>query len=98
MLDATIFSTNFHVMPTETFGTGMHRFDIYVLRGAVVTKYVVFGQDYKEAVQAFCFRFQLKNKGKRQFSNRGVSAYRLYLRSAVNGAKICDECIVKMVV
>lgn len=98
MLDASIFAANMHVRPAEMFGTGMHRYDIYVLRGATVIKYTSFGQDYKEAIQAFCYRFQLVNRGKRHFTNGGITAYRLKPRSLISGAKVCDDCVIKMMV
>lgn len=98
MLDATIFTTNFHVQPLEIIGVGMHRFDVYVLRGVNICKYTVLGQDYKEAIQAFCYRFQLKYGGRKKFTNRGIVAYRLRVRAIATGMKACDDCVIKMMV
>lgn len=96
MISALIFRDSMHVAPCEMMGVGVHRFDFYVLRGASLMKYSVMGGGYVEAIQTFCFRFQLKLKSRKKFSNNGIVAYRLYLRDRMN-MKVCDDCVVKMV-
>lgn len=97
MIDATLFQTNFHTQPLEVMGAGLHRFDVYVQTGSALAKYIVYGEDYNEAIRTFCFRFQLKYSGKKKFTNRGVQAYRVSVRG-LNRLKICDDCVIKMVI
>lgn len=99
MLTTVIFRHYMGTPPAEMIGTGSHRFDFYVQQGANISKYVVFSENYDTAVGTFCTRFGLTCRSKKKLTQDGISAYRLYLRNAINPRiKICNDAVCKRMV